>query len=80
MAERITELSPRRGGRPPLYPWDEWMDGHAWRITRPADFETPAKSMATTLYVHAARKGVSVSVRILGDDAVEFQFSQAVAA
>lgn len=73
MAERISEFSPRRIGRPALYPWAEWMDGSAWRITRGEDFEISPKSMAAAVYAHAARQGFSVAVRIDGD-AVEFQF------
>jgi hypothetical protein len=79
VAERITHFSPRRVGRPALYPWDEWMDGSAWRITRSVDFEITPKSMATTLYAHAARQGRSVKVLIDGD-AVEFQFAAQKAA
>lgn len=74
MAERITEFSPRRIGRPALYPWDEWTDGHAWRITRGEDFVSSPKSMGVTLYSHARRKGLDVHIRIDGD-AVEFQFT-----
>lgn len=74
MAERIDKFSPRRIGRPALYPWDEWTDGCAWRITRGSDFEIPTKSMVVNLHSTAARRGLSVSARVDGD-AVEFQFT-----
>lgn len=63
-------------GRPSLYPWVEWMDGSAWRITRGEDFEIAPKSMSAALYAHAARQGSAVRVRIDGDE-VEFQFTPA---
>jgi hypothetical protein len=79
VAERIDSFSPRRIGRPPIYPWSEWMDGCAWRITRGEDFEIAPKSMVVNLHSQAARRGTSVSARMDGDT-IEFQFATAVAA
>lgn len=79
MAERISQFSPRRIGRPALYPWDEWTDGSAWRITRGVDFDISPKSMSGILYGYATRQGSSVKVAVDGD-AVEFQFAPLVEA
>jgi hypothetical protein len=79
MAERIDEFSPRRLGRPPLYPWAEWVDGSTWRITRGEDFEVTAKSMVANLYSHAYRQGLSLEARQDGES-IEFQFVAKAAA
>jgi hypothetical protein len=73
MAERIDALGPVRG-RPQLYPWDEWMDGSAWRIRRGDDFLVSATSMAAQLRIRGNRLGVDVSARVVDEDTVEFQF------
>jgi hypothetical protein len=74
MAERIDALGPVKGGRPPLYPWDEWMDGSAWRIRRGDDFLVSAYSMAAQLRIRGNNCGVGVSARVADKDTVEFQF------
>lgn len=75
MAERISEFSEPRIGRPALYPWTDWTDGSAWRITRGEDFEISAKSMAVNLHRTAARRGLSVKAQIDGDS-IQFRFSE----
>lgn len=74
MAERIDDLTPLRG-RPPVYPWDTWTDGSAWRIRRGVDFEVSAESMAAQIRMRAGRDNVTVFARCPDDDTVEFQFS-----
>lgn len=76
MAERIEALGPVRGGARALYPWDEWMDGSAWRIHRGEDFEVSVTSMAAMLRIRGRNRGVPVSARIADPRTVEFQFSQ----
>lgn len=75
MAERISSLSPRRVGRPALYPWSEWTDGSVWRIARGVDFSVAPSGMVKNLYSRAFRQGLSVEARIVDGDTVEFQFS-----
>lgn len=73
MAERIKSYESRIG-RPPVYPWAEWMDGSAWRIKRGEDFEIEPALMAQAIRVHGRRNGVPASATVDGD-AIEFQFS-----
>jgi hypothetical protein len=74
VAERIDSLTPLRG-RPPVYPWETWMDGSAWRIRRGVDFLVSAESMAAQIRMRGARDDVAVFARCPDDDTVEFQFS-----
>lgn len=74
MAERIASLGPVRVGSTPLYPWDEWMDGSAWRIRRGEDFAVPVKSMASMIRIRGNQFGVGASARIVDENTVEFQF------
>lgn len=80
MAERIDALGSVRRGRPPLYPWDEWTDGSAWRITRGVDFEVSAQSMASMIRIRANNTGVVASANVVDGDTVEFQFTPLQAA
>ena len=76
MAERIARLTPARRGRPHLYPWDTWTDGHAWRIEHGEDFQTSAANMCQLVRQYAARNGYAANASVHGD-AVEFQFERA---
>lgn len=71
MAERIDNITPLRG-RPPLYPWDEWLDGSAWRITQGEDFDVTAETMAQMVRLRASKAGLSATARVR-DNTVEFQ-------
>jgi hypothetical protein len=75
MAERITTFAPLRGRRP-IYPWAEWMDGSAWRITRGEDFTVSPESMAQHIRERGRRYDVEVTAYLDGD-AVEFKFGPA---
>lgn len=75
MAERITHFTPRPDGRPALYPWDEWLDGSAWRIRRGEDFTVAPESMATQIRNTARDRGGRARARLTPDgEGVEFQF------
>ena len=79
MAERISDITPLRG-RPAMYPWEQWLDGSAWRITRGSDFDISPVSMAAIIRQRAERAGLSATCRRVGDDALEFQVSEEKAA
>lgn len=73
MAERIDNVTPLRG-RAPIYPWDEWTDGSAWRIRRGVDFETSTQSMRSVLTTYAGRNNLNVRTSVPDASTVEFQF------
>lgn len=50
------------------YPWDEWLDGRVWHLTRGEDFTTSPRNFSSSVRQAAARKGVKLSTRVLGDN------------
>ncbi len=70
--ERISAFDPSVG-RPAKYPWDEWFDGSAWRITRGDHFELEPSNMAAVIRTKAGARNGRAQTRVVGD-AVEFQF------
>jgi hypothetical protein len=74
MGERIDTFAPSPGGRPRLYPWEDWGDGGAWRIMRGEDFQIAAPNMAALIRAEAHKRGVRATCRVIDEDTVEFQF------
>jgi hypothetical protein len=73
MAKQIASLSDRRVGGPAKYPWDRWLNGHAWRIRRGEDFDVEPQSMSSLIRKHADRQGKRATVHVFDDGRVEFQ-------
>jgi len=72
MAERLEDYEFSRivGGRPAKYPWEKWLDGSTWRITRGADFNGKVVSMRK-MVAHAARgRDMRVETQIDGDSVI----------
>lgn len=74
MAEELDALTPVPLGRPPTYPWGDWMNGRPWRIRRGEDFDIEAQNMARVVRGHAYRNRVRATARVVDGDTVEFQF------
>lgn len=74
MGQRIDSFTnkPRTQGK---YPWNEWVDGSIWRITRGVDFTARMSSMRSHLYGEAYRRGMRVGISEISDDVFEFQFT-----
>lgn len=72
MAERIDTFKARTG-RPAIYPWEQWLDGSAWRIRKGVDFQIPVTSMAAIIRQRAEREGMWATCRRVQDEAIEFQ-------
>jgi len=49
-------------GRPPIYPWDEWLDGRIWELTQGEDFEISMDNMENYIRKTAYRKEIEISV------------------
>jgi hypothetical protein len=56
MAKQLTEYTPRLNlmGRPPDYPWHEWLNGGIWEITQGVDFFCKMRSMEIAIRRTAA--------------------------
>jgi hypothetical protein len=69
VAEVVDELPEALGrtGRSASYPWDEWLDGRVWRLTRGEDFHSKPRYFGNMAQVSGARRGVKVETRVDGD-------------
>jgi hypothetical protein len=54
-------------GRRPTYPWDEWLDGRIWKLTRGEDFRPEPRYFGNMAQASGARRGVKVETRVDGD-------------
>ena len=71
MAERLENYEfGKASGRPPKYPWDEWLDGSTWRITRGADFDGKVVSMRKMVSLAGRQRGLRAETRIEGDSLI----------
>ena len=57
MAEQLDQFPKKEQGRRGLYPWHEWMNGHPWRLSRPADFKTGIRTMQVMAFNRAKMMG-----------------------
>lgn len=77
MAERISNLTPTVGRRS-MYPWEQWMDGSAWRIRRGEDFDVSPETMAQHVRNTMRARGLEGHARLTPDgEGVELQVSGA---
>lgn len=60
-------------GRPRKYPWEEWLDGRTWELTRGEDFTSNALAFRNQIYTRARDFGKLVSVTIVDDDTLRMQ-------
>jgi hypothetical protein len=69
MAEVVDELPKVNGqlGRPPTYPWAEWLDGRVWKLTQGEDFSSKPRIFGNMARGSGARRGVKVETRVDGD-------------
>lgn len=59
------------GPRPERYPWREWTDGSIWQVRRGQDYVIATRHLQAALHGRAARDGVRVQTRRVGDGASE---------
>lgn len=72
MAVAIERLNSSRS-----YPWDQWMNGTAYRAEPGVDFDCTIPGFRSSLYTQAKEKGRKVESYIVekdGKEYVEFQF------
>jgi hypothetical protein len=56
------------------HPWHVWEAGRRWTIRRPLHFASTPQVFRTMLYQRAAKRGLRVSVEIIDDSTIAFQF------
>lgn len=69
MSKQIAEFT-NHGNR--RYPWEEWLNGSIWSITRGEDFATSPTSMRTMIYTRAAHAGLTAEVHMIDENTLEF--------
>jgi hypothetical protein len=70
MAEIIEAYSFPAKGHRSMYPWDEWLDGQARKLTRPFDFKGSARCLQTNAARVARERGLRIQTRIPDDNTV----------
>lgn len=63
MARVIEEnevLAPHRE----IHPWDLWLNGQWWELTRGEDFDTTANAIKAGAFYAAQRRGIKATVRV----------------
>lgn len=60
---RRRRKSDRPPGRPPVHPWDLWLDGDEHLLRRERDFWCDPESLRRQLHKKAGDRGITVSVR-----------------
>jgi len=62
MAEKLAEFdwNPPKRGRPPKYPWKQWLDGGIYKLEYGIDFDISVKSFRNSLKAAEKRYGVQV--------------------
>ena len=56
-------------GAPQKYPWEKWLDGRVWKLTKGEDFDSDPKMFRTYVWKVATSKyGCKVETRIVWDD------------
>lgn len=64
MAEQLDDsfsLRPR-GCQDGQYPWDEWLNGKPWLLTKDEDFSVEPESFRTTASAAGRRKGFHMRI------------------
>jgi hypothetical protein len=78
MATKLQDFEPLPQGRPPDYPWDQWLNGETWEIVHGVDFTCTMNSMETSIRRTAAKsllkdaKGKEYRISVHRKDAKTF--------
>ena len=68
MAEKITaEIKWNKGGRPPRYPWDEWLDGGIWLLKPGEDFSCQPANFRSLAFTQARARNLSLRTLTTAD-------------
>lgn len=74
MSEVVKSFEGRQG-RPPIYPWEKWMDGEIHKLFQGSDFNGQVKSFRVGAHRTAKAYGLKVRTQIVDDgDAILLEF------
>jgi len=71
MAEVLESYAFRH--RKPKYPWDIWLDGRPWRLTKGVDFQCLASSLRATAITQAFRRNKSMQTNCPDENTLVLQ-------
>lgn len=54
-------------GRPPKYPWEDWMDGQAHKLVHGEDFDCSPKALVVLAHREAKKAGMTARTRLAKD-------------
>jgi hypothetical protein len=61
------------------YPWEEWLDGGVWELSRGEDFSAKPATLISNARSQAKRRGGNLRTRLVGEvgrEAIVLQFSR----
>lgn len=68
MANTLDQFPPPHwGGKPAIYPWDDWLDGRVHELEHGTDFTTSRQTFRHTASMAARRRGHGLKTAILRD-------------
>lgn len=63
MAKRLDSF-PFHKSRAGKYPWDQWLNGETWQLTKGTDFETDLEIMRRATRTEAIKRGLNVHTSV----------------
>ncbi len=52
------------------YPWEEWLDGSIWRLSKGEDFQCEPATFRSSAISKAKRLGINLKSSVAGDQVV----------
>jgi len=75
MAEKLDQW-PRnrlRRGAYSRYPWEQWLDGNIWKLTKDEDFFAEIRSMRIMVYKQARDRNARCNTTVLDENTIVIQ-------
>lgn len=55
------------------YPWERWFARRSFRVAKGVDYECRTYAMANSIRNNASQRGLKVSLRVIGEEAIVVQ-------
>lgn len=66
-AHKLKTKLKKANGRPPIYPWEQWLNGQVWNLFRNKTYTCSDRTMTKNIRAAAVRLGKHVSVQVTDD-------------
>lgn len=64
MARKLNEFPKDKAEAKTQYPWERWLDGNVWKITKDDDFEIQLDTFMSKVYFEASERDLIVRVKL----------------